>query len=64
MCKIEINKFISQVSPKSFNVWTVPEKMNEIFLSVTAEGVVWVLLETDLCQKLTSLWDVFIGIEN
>ena len=64
MCKIEINKFISQVSPKSFNVWTVPEKMNEIFLSVTAEGVVWVLLETDLCQKLASLWDVFIGIGN
>ena len=27
-------------SPKRFNVWTEPEKMNEIFLSVTAEGAV------------------------
>ena len=25
--------------------------MNKIFLSFTAEGAVWVLLDTDLCQK-------------
>ena len=42
---------ISQSSPKSLNVWTVSDKMSEIFLSGTGKGAVWVLLDTNLCQK-------------
>ena len=29
----------------------MPEKLSEIFLSGTAKGAVWVLLDTSLCQK-------------
>ena len=49
--KVEISKLFSQGSPQNLNVWTVPEKMREIFLSGTAKGAVWVLRDTNLCQK-------------